>query len=434
MRTATWVLAAMSMAAGCAAPVGVVGVLREDGSLERTADQPVRPAEKDFALDLPAPPAEGWEQHAVGGGRARMTGRFSPGAEIPAHWSASLRGTEITSRNKVYRTTTDFGIFAVHGYREVITNSVGAEEFRRARAELIELCLPLADEWLDRMFGAEYELAAVKAFVRRNVVPTMERMSDKAYQYGLEQPAAAPNPRELIRRTMQPLKEAGVPADEDNPFSRAGKEMARLWAAAKAKELVRRKGGAELTFAEARALVSLGDDPEWRRRAKEVGDALVAEKYGSREAFEAVARRLVGRMTGVYGGPLAVFPRFAFRFDLEMPGEIVSGNGTATGPASMRWRFFEHALFPAGLEMTAESVTVRPAAQSAVFGGRMPLPDAGSVQRFRNEALTGATPAQAAAVAAALRECVSGAGLAPLRRLAETTGGPAARALAALGG
>jgi hypothetical protein len=431
--------------------VSVVTRLEADGRIERTADQPIVRAEEDFTLDVAAPDAKGWETADVGPRRARLSGSFAPGAEVPQHWTASLKAGDLTSRNRVRRAVTDFGLFTLHTFDERISNSVGREEFARARGELFAMMLPVFDEWLDHMYGDRYELDRLKAFARTTVVPLIEKMSWKAYEYGLEQPAGEPNPRELVRRTAEPLAEAGIKTDPDAPMSRTSKYLFRLWAAGKLRELLRKKpDGGQLSFDEAMAIASAGDDPAWREKSKKTGEAVVAARFGSKKAFDDKLARITARMTGVYGGPLAIFPRLRFGFDLEMPGEIVSANGTRTGPASIRWAFYEHALFPNGFAMKAESAVVDPAAQERVFG-RVALADAAAVGRLLEAVRSSVagenseapkTPADPKAreretaaltsLAATLRACRDAGSLEPLRAAAAKGDRPAVAALAFL--
>ncbi len=182
------------LAAGCCPPATfyVETTLHPDGSCDRMIWQP-----KDKFLPVQALKPEWnarWKTVADASGRPGESeprafknnckyfiarGSFNSPREIPPHYHYADREAPDAGASELERTyeREDYGFVIEHRWQEKITDIVTLPGFLKARDELLDLCLPICVDAIEKIFGNDYDVSRLVDHLRVNGRRFLENVS-----------------------------------------------------------------------------------------------------------------------------------------------------------------------------------------------------------------------------------------------------------------
>lgn len=396
-------------AAGCCPPAAfyVETTINPDGSCERMIWQP-----KDKFLPDEAKTPE-WKARwkevsdasrpAVGFDRKASSddckyfiarGTFQNLGEIPPHYrfaDAKVPDAGASELERKYETI-DYGFVVERRWREKITNIVTLAGFVKAGDELLDMFLPPYIDAIEKVFGKDYNVSRLTAFIRTDVRRFLERASVILYDAAVRGKVMDEN-RQLDPAMCKELEEAAERCgfdpqrlvdlfkvrSDNNEQTQAEK---RFFGPLVVRHF-RHHDGTLLTAAEADALLQAVLVDHRYDKALEAQTKPFNNALGKDEQVKKRFGRALLQLIGLYGGfqfPFAGGP-LQYEFAISLPGELVESNGTGTRAGRARWRFTSDELFPSGFEMKARSIAIDREVQKKILG-RVVIDDAAQAMAF----------------------------------------------------
>ena len=106
-------------------------------------------------------------------------GSFNNPREIPPHYHYADDEVPDAGASELERTyeRKDYGFVVEHRWKEKITNIVTLPGFLKARDELLDLCLPVYIEAIEKIFGKDYDVSRLVNHLRVNGRRFLENVS-----------------------------------------------------------------------------------------------------------------------------------------------------------------------------------------------------------------------------------------------------------------
>lgn len=347
----------------------------DDGSCERTIWQPdgeMLPAEAAEArwrsrwgrvAPAAAPPAFADE---AAGNRERKYftagGTFRSPAEIPEHFrnTVSLGPEQAIGRLDRSYERIDYAFVVEHRWRETLTNIVTRDGFLAARAELLDVALPILSGGIRNVYGTQYDVDGILRYVHEDG----RKFLEQAAEVWFEQSAAHRPEEELAIRLAGLGRGFGLDLlDPSGKLVQDPERGTRLERFLRHRIVLgfRQKDGGRLSEPELRALLDVRSEAPFTKAWSRYWDQ-------RRPEVEARLSRPFLRMVGLYNHPLGMTGDPKFAFSLRLPGEVVASNGSIHGGSEVRWRFRGNRSFPDGFTMESRSLEIDREAQRKILG------------------------------------------------------------------
>ena len=342
---------------GCLKVVTFRTIIEQDGSVERFVKIESRDA-PDVDSDLRLPDKRGWQQYKKEPKRFEARGKFKSVDAIPLDFEKTVDGPgdqpfkETSKSLKRYRAFS-CALFTVHTYTERITDVTSREEFDAAIEEAINL-RTMGYKILEKVYGDEFDLAPLKAYVDKEVVPRFRRLAAGYWEARLDKSAHLD--QRLSRCVEALLGELGVKVDKEKDGTIDLNDTFGDWFPRKLSDLVPLRKGGKLTPEQWKTRLKQQDELG-NKNTKAVAKALVLQRFGTEKAFEEHVARHGLRLVGAYLQLLA--HQFNFDATVIMPGQIVETNGLINDN-EVSWSFSHEQIFPY-YEMRVRSVAFAPA-------------------------------------------------------------------------
>ncbi len=383
------------LAAGCCPPatIYVETTIHPDGSCDRMIRQP-----KDkFLPDRAFKPEWNARWKGVSDAKGRpgvdeseaskdqckyfiARGSFNSPRDIPTHYHYADEQVPEAGASELERSyqRKDYGFVVEHRWQEKITNIVTLAGFLKARDELLDLCLPVYTEAIEKIFGKDYDVSRLVNHLRANGRRFLENASLILYDAAARGRVMGDDGMLDVALTKHLIEEADrcgldrklleifeLSADKKESERRLNAFLAQLVV-----QYFKHPDGAAVTAVEADELIqAISKNHRYEQAGREEEKRIEERLQGDKQLEKRVKRALL-RMAGLYssfrflfsGGP----PQYEFA--ILLPGELVETNGTGTKAGRTRWRFTGEQLFPNGYEMKARSIRIDRDGQKKVLG------------------------------------------------------------------
>ncbi|MBI3837708.1 MAG: hypothetical protein HY288_07215 [Planctomycetia bacterium] len=306
-------------------------------------------------------------------------------------------------------------VFVVeHRWKETLTDIVTLDDMHRARQELADLLIPLAQKILDEALGDEYQTANPVDWLKGTATPWFFEMTDAVFEMGARKRLSLEEKSEKSlamlaticeRHGLRLRDEAGKLLD-GNRFETA----VRTYAAQVLRDNLRRRDGEKVpdeVIDELLEWIGGPTDTDGRgQRYEQAAEKVVSETFGGNEALAEALVPLVARILGHYWPGLFENCR-QFHYTLETPGPIVETNGALLSDHRVRWTFEATDAFPLGYAMECRSLTIQSELEKELLG-RSVFENRETVLQFVNLVRS------SDALRETLRDCAAAHGMAPL--------------------
>jgi hypothetical protein len=320
-------------------------------------------------------------------------GSFKNPREIPAHYRFVNAKTPEAGASELERAyeRTDYGFVVEHVWREKITNIVTLTGFVKARDELLDMCLPPYIEAIEKVFGKEYDVSRLVAYLRSDFRRFLENASVLLYDAAVR--GSVYNQQNSLDETLfeelfQSADRCGLdPKLLTEIFSTPPNEQKqtramKLWCGSLVARYFRHRDGRTLTSAEAEALVPVVFLDDRYDKAIEAVTKSLSDRFGKDEKLQKRVGIAFLHMTGLYNGLQFLFVgQPQYEFAIELPGELIETNGQGTQSGRTRWKFTASEMFPSGYEMKARSIAIDREGQKKVLG-RVVIDDEATLKSF----------------------------------------------------
>jgi len=315
----------------------------------------------------------------------------------------------------------DLGLLTEFTWRETLTDVVTLEEFRKARAEGIDLLCEIVALTLNTGLGEEYDASKLMAWFRNEGTAFVLGITDLFYEFGRASAESIDDDSRSTafqKRFFEICQQHGFGEIFNDEDSLEEKLVRRVATEIIRENVVRRDGEAlgEEVIHGLLGAAGLSSDHEKLPIAKALlkeWKLVINKRDGGKEAFETQAKNIVSRIEGVHGGFLPVSTE-QFRFVMTSPGSIVQTNGELLADDRVRWQFRGADAWPSGFTMIGRSLLDESGAVDELSDGREGL-SRGAMIRLYDLAT------EDERVIDVLKKCKSDGQLAPLRNLAEAS-------------
>lgn len=324
----------------------------EDGAVDRSMTVTERPGEAslplaDEGIAIPSPGS--WRRIETEGQTATAEGSFPRAADVPPLLEHALDdGTTRPDHHRLDIEIQDLAIVRVYRYREVEADPFGPGEVAAAFDKALDLLIPAARGALASRLGSDLDTSRMERFLRGAfkdaVVDTVTSFDDLASASGVY-----PRARSIFAARGMSLPSVPKGSDDD------GTEAFQGWLA----------GQLAATLGTKQRPVAAGDtafllDPASYEPGGAMARRLPVPAEGH-EPWEQVLAPFVDAASGFYASrhdsPMTGKLLFLFQPRLEMPGRLLTTNGTIDGDEVM-WVFGDRAVTRAGRVMQARSAVV----------------------------------------------------------------------------
>ncbi|MCU0253401.1 MAG: hypothetical protein MUE47_02570 [Acidobacteria bacterium] len=318
----------------------IVTSVQPDGTIDREvrlagsssdAAEPLNAAWwRELAGVAPPEPAR-WQRVDEGPGWIAARGRFADAAQVPTPVGHPFSNGEAGDRDAIQLERFDLLVATRFAYREEYGDPFDETARGAALERATDRFAALIEEVLRRRFGAGADLAAVDAFLRRE----LPRLAAEARRRGeIELP-----PDAFVALGLPPPPERVPTGLEGQPIT----ERETWWLCQRLAERLA-AGGTPV-------------DPRDVLQAFE--DHLASRDQAAAGREQDDAFDLLGvYLWGVYGAPDR-FTTIRFEWRLSLPGRLLGTNGVPDGEGAAAWSFPDERLAAGDRLMTADSVLLR---------------------------------------------------------------------------
>lgn len=342
-------------------------------------------------------------------------------SKLPDHYVRPAIDDQFSSRFERQFKRRDLGLLTEFTWRETLTDVVTLEEFRKARAEGIDLLCEIVEPTLNTGLGEEYDASKLMAWFRDEGTAFVLDVTDLFYEFGragaesIDDDSRSAAFQKRFFEICQQHGFAEIFNDEDS----LEEKLVRRVATAIIRENVVRRDGEALGDDVIHGLLGaagLSSDHEKLPIAKALvkeWKLVINDRDGGKEAFESQAKNIVSRIQGVHGGFLPVSTE-QFRFVMTFPGMIVQTNGELLADDRVRWLFRGADAWPSGFTMIGRSLLDESESIDELSDWRHGLNRVAMIRLY--DLVT-----QDPQLIDALKKCRIAGNLAPLRKLAESS-------------
>lgn len=388
-----------ALLAGCTETYYADTVVRSDGSVRRLVGQPFEgtpePAREpkewnqttyttsqgpidhwihaDGRIDLPKVSLTGAPGQFVAWKDARTV------RELPDHFVRKAPEGARAPAGRLIRDyqRNDYGFLVEHRWKETLTDCVTLEDMRKARAELTEVLVGLAENVFNQLHGQEYDASGLAHWLRTDGTAWLNEASDALF--------VMPPPRsedKLKREIARICGRHGLDLVKDGRVVEGEELQSRLRTFVRdiLSKQVRWRDGRRLNIKSADILLTrLGEELSrpWTESIDPAIERAAKQAYGGKAALERRLLALWVRVFGLYNMPLA---HVQLDYVLTLPGTVVETNGEILSPRRVRWRFNASEAYPSGRLMEARALEVD-AQMDALLPAR-PFKDRETMNRF----------------------------------------------------
>lgn len=269
---------------------------------------------------------------------------------------------------------TDYGFLTEHRWKETLTDCVTRADMRKARAELADLVIRLGQDVFKEIHGDEYDISAFVAWCRGSGKDWFNEFTEVIFDPELENDATRRKEALLTvcAKHGLELKELGQPFDETQSWPKTEIFLRDLFLA-----LIRHKDGTRIDEATAAHFLDELKQQDPTHRVDKAFEAVVARKYGGKEALE---RRLLALFFRVAGLHTVFSAHLQIDNVLSLPGYVVETNGALIAKDRVRWQADSSKAYPFGYAMTCRSLEPAPAMLALLPG--QPLAGRDAMIRF----------------------------------------------------
>lgn len=331
----------------------------EDGPIDRTvtiAERPGRDALtlSDEGIAIPAPAR--WRRLDLSGGTATAEGSFARAEDVPPFVEHALEdGSARADRHALELEVQDLAVLRLYRYRETEADPLGPDEVAAAYDKAIDLLMPAARGALQSRIGPNLDTSRMEGFLRGAfkgaVVDTVS--SYESLSAASDLPARARTIFAKHGLTLPAIPKGADAADDLDEWT----NQFVSWLA----------GRLASTLSTPKRAVSADDtaflfDDSAYDPGGEMGRRLPVPAEGH-AAWEEVLGPLADAASGIYASrhDSALTGKLLFLFEsrLEMPGRLLTTNGTVDG-REVLWVFGDREVTRAGRAMEARSAVVLP--------------------------------------------------------------------------
>ena len=317
----------------------------------------------------------------------KAAGRFNSPDKIPEYFAHSPRveGVAFPAGKLVRRYTRNDYVFIVeHLWTETLTDTVTLAGMRQSREALADLAIDITQAIFNEVLSDKYDAVDLFKWARTDGKVWLAEATDYLF-------VAMESAKKSVISANESHYAAQIQNDLADLCARRGLNLRRngnLVDSDTANQIIReflidlicrhvrqKSNGRAVDRATVAAwLAALQNDDNAHERTREAFRnafvKVVAEKYGGEDALKKRAAPLVIGVTGVYW--LDLFTLRQFDYTLQVPGQIIAGNGTLLDDNKIRWQIDARRAWPLGFEMACHSLESQGDAQQQLLG-RMPL-------------------------------------------------------------
>jgi hypothetical protein len=329
----------------------------EDGPIDRTVTIAERPGPEalpltDEGITVPAP--ERWQRLEATGTTAVAEGSFARPQDVPPLVEHALDdGTVHADRHDLELEVTDLVVARVFHYKETEADPLGPDQVAAAYDKALDLMMPAARGALQARVGPDLDTSRMEAFLRGpfkgGIVDTMASYDNLEKASDLPSRARALFAKHGLTIPAAPKKDDGtddVDAWTNDFVSWVGTRLAATLSTPK-------------RTVPADATAFLFDDAAYDPEG-EMGRRLPVPPEGH-ATWEQVLAPLADAASGIYASRhdsvLSGKLLFLFQSRLELPGRLLTTNGTIDG-REVLWVFGDREITRSGRVMEARSAVV----------------------------------------------------------------------------
>jgi len=369
-------------------------------------------------------------------GKRVLVGEFEQLHAAPSGYGFHLKSLERSTDPMIALKITDWGLFQVYSYAEVVRDVVTVEDSHAAIREGCAVLVELVDRTLQSVLDSEVYAGSQ---LRTDLHGALKKsLSEWSIRFWDEIPSLAGiSEQELLDRwlpRMLPrLADLGLQfsaedvsvalmADPDHPQSLRCRAVLQDWLEAKMEPLESGSGGDSSETPRRRVSVDL-DAILFDGGFEAAFEAAALERFGTAENIESWMEGLQDRVSGLFGPRLWALggDQFTVVQRVKMPGQLLRTNGVIGEQGVSFFEFTQDAIYPEGAGLQCSSVlwnlgmvaglpstTMRPTNEHAVH--------------FMNLCSLNGTSIPNPRLVDLVTKCARGATLEPLR--SELKGGP----------
>lgn len=355
----------------------------DDGSVERAVLQPTPPPGGEEAL-------KEWDKFfhvkernfefrgdirklspEIAGGYFAATAKSDSWKEIPDHYRKEASNSDAKSTFARTATRADYGLFIEYSWQEVLTEVVTLGDARDAIVSATELGGNAAAGIVGEALGDDYDTSKLNTWVVTEGRDWLLELFDVVFELALEKDVRKEKVREAIARVCRKhgLEVTLNKELENEDAAEFIRFLTQLFT-----QTIRKANGDEVDATTAETLAGvIGGLYEPRHeklksRLEKAGENFKQAWPGGSEELEAKTNRLGTRIFGVHGSTFDSPERF--RFQLNVPGEIVETNGQIHSDGRVQWQFSGSDAWPSGFAMTVRSIDVQQTGVSILAGAK----------------------------------------------------------------
>ncbi|MDA0589160.1 MAG: hypothetical protein O2820_14710 [Planctomycetota bacterium] len=289
--------------------------------------------------------------------------------EIPDHYSKEASDSDATSTFARTATRTDYGLLIEYSWQEVLTEVVKLGDARAAIVVATEPGGNAAARIVGEALGDDYDTSKLETWVATEGREWLLELFDGVFELALEKDVSEEKVRESFARICRKhgLKVTLKTELEKEDSAEFIRFLTQLFT-----QTIRKANGEKVDAKTAETLAGvIGglNEPRHERlksRLEEAGENFKQAWPGGPEALEAKTNRLATRIFGVHG---SIFDSpESFRFQMDVPGEIVETNGQIHSNGRVQWQFSGSDAWPSGFAMTVRSLDVQKSGVSLLAG------------------------------------------------------------------
>ena len=375
-------VAASALLCGCQAKIyRAETVVHDDGSISRAVYQPAdetpeavrQSAAWENVTYAPRVPHDEWNASIDSLPPATQDkdrpyfaarGEFPSAGELPQTFHKAAPDGLADGTLELDYQQNDLVLVVEHRWRETLTDIVTLDDMHRARRELADTLIPLAEKILNRGLGDEYDTTAVVDWMHNTAEPMVFDLTDVIFDLGARGELSQ---SDQVGEALEPVfQRYGISIRDPSGKLLEGDQLQAVFhdhLQAVLSEKLRRRDGQPVRPAvidEILQWIGVQEVPEGFEKSKRYENAakeVIIETYGSDELFGAALKPNVYRILGLYRGDLVAAAR-EFEYTLTMPGVIVETSGELLSDKSTRFRFEDNQAFPFGYSMSCRSLVL----------------------------------------------------------------------------
>lgn len=288
---------------------------------------------------------------------------------IPDHYSKEASDSAATSTFARTATRTDYGLLIEYSWREVLTEVVRLGDALDAIVAATELGGHAVSGIVGEALGGDYDTSKLNTWIVTEGREWLHELFDVLFEFALEQDVSEDKVREAVARVC---RKHGLKVTLNTEREKQDSEEFIRFLTKLFQQTIRKANGDEVDVKTAETLAGViggRDKPrhkEFKSRLETAGENFKEAWPGGPEALETKTDRLMTRIWGVHGGIFDSPERF--RFQMNVPGEIVETNGQIHSGGRVQWQFDGSDAWPSGFAMTVRSIDVRESGVSVLAG------------------------------------------------------------------